>query len=120
MRADWARSLDRYLTARRGGTRYAFGSIAPAKAAPLIALDPQPVLMLTSYRSRPLLSAAQVQAKVRAGEVRYFVIGRRCTSALTAHTAACPPAARWVLSHSTDVTRAAGIPRSGLLYSVKP
>jgi hypothetical protein len=120
MRADWARSLDRYLTARRGGTRYAFGSIAPAKAAPLIALDPQPVLMLTSYRSRPLVSAAQVKAQVRAGEVRYFVLGRRCTSTLTAHTAACPPAARWVLAHSTDVTRAAGIPRGGLLYSVKP
>jgi 4-amino-4-deoxy-L-arabinose transferase-like glycosyltransferase len=120
MRGDWVRSLDGYLTAHRSGTRYAFGSIAPAKAAPLIALDPQPVLMLTSYRSRPLVSVAQVQAAVRAGEVRYFVLGRRCTSALTAHTAACPAAARWVLSHSTDVTRAAGIPRHGLVYSVKP
>jgi 4-amino-4-deoxy-L-arabinose transferase-like glycosyltransferase len=120
MRGDWARSLERYLTIHRDGTRYAFGSIAPAKAAPLIALDPQPVLMLTSYRSQPLVSAAQVRAKVRAGEVRYFVLGRRCTSKLTAHTAACPPAARWVLAHSTDVTRAAGIPRGGLLYSVRP
>jgi 4-amino-4-deoxy-L-arabinose transferase-like glycosyltransferase len=120
MRSDWVRSLDRYLKTHRGGTRYAFGSIAPAKAAPLIARDPQPVLMLTSYRSRPLVSVAQVQAAVRAGEVRYFVLGRRCTSALTAHTAACPAAARWVLSHSTDVTRAAGVPRRGLVYSVKP
>jgi 4-amino-4-deoxy-L-arabinose transferase-like glycosyltransferase len=120
MRGDWAHALDRYLTTHRGGTRYAFGSIAPAKAAPLIALHPQPVLMLTSYRSRPLVSVAQLQAKVRAGEVRYFVLGRRCTSKLTAHTAACPPAARWVRAHSTDVTRAAGIARGGLLYRTGP
>src|SRR5207245_2594646 len=56
LRGDWTRSLDRYLRAHRGGTRYAFGSISPGKAAALLAVDPQPVLLLTSYHSQPLVS----------------------------------------------------------------
>lgn len=116
----WPPLIDRYLRAHRNGTRYAFGSIAPAKAAPLIALRPQPVLMLTSYRSRPLLTVAQLAQKVRSGQVRYFLIGRRCTSALTRATAACPATARWIMKRGTDVTYRTGIGHYHLLYRVDP
>ena len=80
--------------------------------------DPQPVLMLTSYRSRPLISVPELRAKVRAGQVRYFLLGRRCTSKLTKHTAACPATARWAIAHGKDVTRQTGIGHRGLLYRV--
>jgi hypothetical protein len=115
----WTESLNRYLHANRHGTRYELGSIAPAKAAPLIAADPQPVLMLTSYRGRPLISVAAVRAKVAAGEVRYFLIGRRC-GGVAAGSASCVATARWVIAHGVDVTREAGVPRQGLLYRVDP
>ena len=117
MPPGWPPLLDGYLKAHRGSARYSFASIAPAKAAPLIARDPQPVLMLTRYRSRPLVSARALARDVRAGQVRYFLIGRRC-SRLTRATAVCPPAARWAIAHSTDVTHAAGLGTRGLLYRI--
>lgn len=117
--AGWIKALGSYLARHRDGTRYSFASIAPAKAAPLVAADPQPVLMLTSYRSRPLLGVRELAHIVRAGEVRYFLVGRRCTSALTRRTAACPATARWAIAHSTDVTRAAGLGHRGLLYAIE-
>jgi 4-amino-4-deoxy-L-arabinose transferase-like glycosyltransferase len=115
---SWPPLINHYLRAHRRGTRYSFASIAPAKAAPLIASDPQPVLMLTSYRSRPLLTVAQLAREVRAGHVRYFLIGRRCTSALTRRTAACPATARWVIARGTDVTREVGLGHQRLLFRV--
>jgi 4-amino-4-deoxy-L-arabinose transferase-like glycosyltransferase len=117
MPPGWPPLLDHYLRVHRDGARYSFASIAPAKAAPLIALRPQPVLMLTSYRSRRLVSARGLARKVRSGQVRYFLIGRRC-GPLTRRTAVCPPAARWAIAHSTDVTHAAGLGTHGLLYRV--
>jgi 4-amino-4-deoxy-L-arabinose transferase-like glycosyltransferase len=118
MPPGWPQHFNHYLTAHRGRSRYAFASIAPAKAAPLIADDPQPVLMLTSYHSQPLISVPRLARLVRGGQVRYFLIGRRCTSALTRHTAACPPTAHWAIAHSTDVTPALGIGHRGLLYRI--
>jgi hypothetical protein len=117
MPTSWPPLLDRYLMAHRGGARYEFASVAPAKAAPLIVFDPQPLLMLTSYRGRPLVSVPRLRALVASGQVRYFLLGRRCTGA-SARTGACPATARWVQAHGIDVTRATGLPHSGLLYRV--
>jgi hypothetical protein len=118
MPTRWPPRINDYLEAHSGNTRYSFASVAPAKAAPLIVDDPRPVLMLTSYRSRPLLSVQELAQKVRAGQVRYFLIGQRCRSKLTRNTAACPDVARWAIAHSTDVTREAGIRSRGLLYRI--
>ena len=119
MPTGWPEKLNAYLVRHRSGAKYIFASVAPAKAAPLIETNPQPVLMLTSYRSRPLLSVPRFERIVRAGRVRYVLIGHRCSSALTRHTAACPATARWAIAHSTDVTRATGIGRHhGLLYAI--
>jgi 4-amino-4-deoxy-L-arabinose transferase-like glycosyltransferase len=117
MPKSWPALIDGYLRSHHPGSRYSFASIAPAKAAPLIAFRPQPVLMLTSYRSRPLVSRRQLAREVRSGRVRYFLIGHRCATP-TRHTAICPPAARWAIAHSTDVTKAAGIGTHGLLYRI--
>jgi 4-amino-4-deoxy-L-arabinose transferase-like glycosyltransferase len=118
MPPGWPPLINRYLRLHRDGTRYALASIAPAKAAPLIADHPEPVLMLTSYRSRPLLSVGRLARDVANGQVRYFLIGRRCSSALTRNTAACPATARWVIAHSTDVTRAVGLGHTRLVYRI--
>ncbi|HEX4719097.1 MAG TPA: glycosyltransferase family 39 protein [Thermoleophilaceae bacterium] len=118
MPPSWPAGINSYLGRHRNGTRYAFGSIAPAKAAPLIAANPQPVLMLTSYRSQPLISVHRLAHLVHAGQVRYFLIGRRCASRLTRRTAACPATARWAIAHSTDVTLQTGIGRHHLLYRI--
>lgn len=117
MPTGWPEKLNRYLAAHRGGTRYELGSISPAKAAPLIAADPQPVLMLTSYRGQPLLGLPELQRKIASGEVRYFILGRRCAPT-TLGTGACVPTARWVLTNGVDVTREAGLPHRGLLFRV--
>jgi 4-amino-4-deoxy-L-arabinose transferase-like glycosyltransferase len=114
----WPAQINGYLARHRDGARYAFASIAPAKAAPLIAENPQPVLMLTSYRSQPLISVYRLTRLVHAGQVRFFLIGRRCASRLTRRTAACPPTARWAIAHSTDVTMLTGIGRHHLLYRI--
>ena len=111
--------IDRYLNAHRNGAHYLLASISPAKAAPLIAYRPQPVLMLTSYRSQPLVSVARLGRLVRRNQVHYFLIGRRCTSALTRATAACPATAHWVIAHGTDVSRAAGLRNHGVLWRVR-
>jgi 4-amino-4-deoxy-L-arabinose transferase-like glycosyltransferase len=114
----WPARINRYLARYRDGTRYSFASIAPAKAAPLIAANPQPVLMLTSYRSEPLISVHRLAQLVREGQVRYFLIGRRCSSRLTRMTAACPATAHWAIAHSTDVTPHTGIRRHHLIYRI--
>jgi hypothetical protein len=114
----WPGLLNRYLARHRDGTRYSFASISPGRAAPLIADDPQPVLMLTSYRSRPLTTLPQLRRIVRAGQVRYFLIGRRCRSRLTRSTAACPATARWAIAHAVDVSGAVGLPHGGMLYRI--
>lgn len=119
MPKGWPPLIDRYLRTHHTGSRYSFASIAPAKAAPLIAYRPQPVLMLTSYRSRPLVSARDLARDVRSGQVRYFLIGHRCATP-TRQTAICPPAARWAIAHSTDVTQATGLGTHGLLYRINP
>jgi 4-amino-4-deoxy-L-arabinose transferase-like glycosyltransferase len=118
MPENWPPLINRYLARHRGGARYSFASIAPAKAAPLIAAKPQPVLMLTSYRSRPLVGLPRLERLVRAGDVRYFLLGHRCTSALTRATAACPATAHWAIAHSTDVSRATGIDHGHLVYRI--
>ena len=63
------------------------------------------------------MSARELARDVRSGQVRYFLIGRRC-GVVTRQTPDCPPAARWAIEHSTDVTHAAGLGTHGLLYRI--
>ena len=97
-------ALSRYLEAHQGAARYETASSAVAKAAPLIARDGRPVLMLTSLHDRPLLTAAQLAAYVARGDVRYILLRReRCIRG----SARCPPVIRWARRHTVDVSRAA-------------
>jgi hypothetical protein len=69
------------------------------RATPLIIRDARPVLMLTSYNGRPLLTPAQLAALVRRGEVRFALLGGG------GHA----PVVRWARAHAHDVSAAAGV-----------
>jgi len=100
-------ALSRYLRAHQGRARYETASTTVGKVGLLIVRDARPVLMLTTFKGRSLLTPAQLAGKVRRGEVR-FVLGRgACTRS---PTQACPPVLRWVRDHATDVSAAAGLP----------
>jgi 4-amino-4-deoxy-L-arabinose transferase-like glycosyltransferase len=106
-------SMSRYLRAHDGDARDEVAAVAPSKAAQLIARDGRPVLVLTSVDGRPLVTPGALAAAVGRGDVRYAIMGDRCSRA---GTPACAPPARWVRAHGIDVSRAAGQPRPGFLY----
>jgi hypothetical protein len=97
-------ALSGFLRAHQGAAWYESASSAVAKAAPLIARDGRPVLMLTSLHDRPLLSASQLAGYVARGQVRYVLLRR---DACTRDGARCPTVLRWALRHTIDVSRAA-------------
>ena len=109
-------ALERFLQSEPA-TRYQVGAAAPAKAETLIAHDGRPVLVLTSYRGRPAMTVPQLRADVLAGQVRWFVMDHRCT---TATPVGCAAPVRWVATHGRDVTRSAGIPGRGVLFELTP
>jgi 4-amino-4-deoxy-L-arabinose transferase-like glycosyltransferase len=106
-------ALSAYLRAHDGGARDEVATVAPSKAAQLIARDGRPVLVLASVDGRQLVSPRALARAVAAGRVRYVLVGDRCAAP---GTAACTPVARWVRAHGSDVSAAAGQPLGGLLY----
>ena len=101
--------LSAYLRAHQGRARYEVASPFVTKVAALIIRDARPVLMLTSYRGRPLLTVPQLEHAVRAGRVRHVLIGRGLCP--LGAPPACGPLLSWARSHSTDVSARAGLPR---------
>jgi hypothetical protein len=109
-------SLSRYLTRHRGHTRYEFAAIEAYQAGPLIAADDQPSLVMASSPYHPLVSTRGLGQAVRAGQVRYvFVAARGSRGGGVARTHRQRMIA-WVRAHGTDVTRAAGLHLSGVLF----
>jgi 4-amino-4-deoxy-L-arabinose transferase-like glycosyltransferase len=93
--------LSAFLIRHQAGARYEVASTSTFAAAPLIIRDARPVLMLTSYHGRPLLSPGRLARLVRAGEVRYLLVGGGAQA----------PVVRWARAHARDVGAAAGVPK---------
>ena len=110
-------ALSAFLRAHDAGTTDEVASVAPSKAAQLVARDGRPVLVLASVDGRPLVTPRALAADVAAGRVRFALLGDRC---VRPGTAACTQAARWVRAHGVDVSAAAGQPRPGLVYRLGP
>jgi 4-amino-4-deoxy-L-arabinose transferase-like glycosyltransferase len=106
-------ALSAYLRAHQGGAVDEVATVAPSKAAQLIARDGRPVLVLASVDGRQLVTPNALAATAARGEVRYALVGDRC---VVAGTAACTPVASWIRARGTDVSAAAGQPRAGLVY----
>ncbi|MEA2169717.1 MAG: hypothetical protein QOF76_3017 [Solirubrobacteraceae bacterium] len=106
--------LSTYLRAHQGTARYEAAGARIFDTVALTVKDARPVLTLMNVDDRPLLTAAKLARESRAGRVRYVLIGRpKC---VRKGFATCPPVLRWARTHSTDVSRAAGLPHEGILY----
>ncbi|MGZ4275665.1 MAG: glycosyltransferase family 39 protein [Solirubrobacteraceae bacterium] len=101
-----AAALSAYLRAHRGTARYEAASVSVGRGASLIARDGQPVLLLTTANARPLVGVGALAHAVAAGAVRYAV-----------GDASSAPVARWIRTHGTDVSAAAG-QAPGTLYAL--
>jgi 4-amino-4-deoxy-L-arabinose transferase-like glycosyltransferase len=106
-------ALSTYLRAHDGAAADEVATVAPSKAAQLIAHDGRPVLVLASVDGRQLVSPRALARATAAGRVRYALIGDRCT---VAGSAGCTAVADWVRARGIDVSAAAGQPTAGLLY----
>jgi hypothetical protein len=85
------------------------------KSASLIIRDARPVLTLTGPGGRQLVSRPQLARRVRAGQVRYALIGHvKCTP--QGRGAGCAPVVRWIRAHAADVSIAAGMAHRGIVY----
>jgi 4-amino-4-deoxy-L-arabinose transferase-like glycosyltransferase len=115
--AELAR-LSAFLRAHQAGARYELASPTVSRAAPLIVRDGRPVLMLTSLHGRPLVDVGELSRLVASGQVRYALLGRSGCPGV-ARGRPCPPAVRWTVAHSSDVSRAAGLP-ARTLYRLAP
>jgi hypothetical protein len=107
------RALSTFLISHQGRARYEVASATVFRASPLIVRDGRPVLMLTSYRGRPLLSVARFKQLVAAGDVRYILMGPGdCAPAGFA------PVLRWAHAHARDISSAAGVWPPGTLFEL--
>ncbi|MGO9750291.1 MAG: ArnT family glycosyltransferase [Solirubrobacteraceae bacterium] len=102
-------AISRYVRPRTEGIRYELAVDDPLQLAPLIIHDARPILPLTSFLARPLVSLAQLRQAARSGAVRYALVGSYpCTG--VRHRAACVPAAMWIRRYGINVSTQAGIP----------
>jgi 4-amino-4-deoxy-L-arabinose transferase-like glycosyltransferase len=112
-------SLSAYLRAHRDGARYELATASATQAGALIARDGQPVLVLTSYNARPLVPVSRLAELVAQGAVRYALLEGGCGPRTSREDAQCSSDAFWVRAHGRDVSKAAGLSRSKLLWRLR-
>ena len=110
------RLLSSYLRAHQGGARYELAAESATAIGSLIVQDARPVLVLTTYSGRVFTNIARLEQLIAQGEVRYAFLNSFCPRAATSTNPACAAPVKWVREHATDVSRAAGLGRGGLLY----
>jgi hypothetical protein len=118
-----AAALSAFLMPRTRGVRYELAVDEPLQLAPMIIRDERPILPLTSYYGRPLVSLATLRRAVADGQVRYGLAARyACGPAHPAHRrfAACTAAAIWIRRHGVDVTDQVGLTGRERLYRLSP
>ncbi len=116
--AEEQHALSAYLRAHQGAARYEVAAESATEIGSLIVADARPVLILTTYDARVFTNVAELQRRIAAGEVRYAFLNTFCGAhaSLSSTNAACAEPVRWIRAHGTDVSRAAGLPRAGILW----
>jgi hypothetical protein len=113
------RLVSSYLRAHQGSARYEVAAQSATQIGSLIVQDARPIVILASYGARVFTSVRKLEDLIAAGEVRYAFLNSPCPDHVTpsnANNAACSATARWVREHATDVSRAAGLKRGGVLW----
>ncbi len=113
-------ALSRYLEPRTAGIHYELAVDEPLALAPMLIHDQRPIFPLTSFHGRPVRSLAQLRAAVRAGQIRYALVGSFSCSPQHATWASCGPAAVWIRNNGIDVSAAAGLTGGTKLYLMLP
>jgi 4-amino-4-deoxy-L-arabinose transferase-like glycosyltransferase len=112
-------SLSAYLQVHRRGAHYELATAAATQAGALIARDGQPILVLTSYNARPLVSVRRLADLVATGAVRFALLEGGCGPRTSRTLAQCSTGAFWVRAHGRDVSKEAGLTRSKLLWRLQ-
>jgi 4-amino-4-deoxy-L-arabinose transferase-like glycosyltransferase len=110
--------ISSYIAARRRGARYEFAAADPIQVGALIVKDRQPVLSLTSFDQHELIPLPELAALVSSGQLRFAVINGACGSHTERTNPVCSTGAAWVRAHGVDVSRAAGLPHTHVLYEL--
>ncbi len=108
--------LSAYLRAHQGSAYYEAAFDSGTKMGELVVRDARPILVLTTLNGRVFTSVARLRALAAAGKVRYAFIDGVCGPHSPPTNSDCSAPARWVLAHGTDVSKAAGMPRAGMLW----
>jgi 4-amino-4-deoxy-L-arabinose transferase-like glycosyltransferase len=113
-------ALSGFLRAHTAGAVDEAAVSAPSKAGSLVAHDGRPVLILSDGQGNQLVSPTALASAVAGGRVRYALLGDACTAHSGNERTGCLPVVRWARAHGVDVSRAAGQPRRGALYALRP
>jgi 4-amino-4-deoxy-L-arabinose transferase-like glycosyltransferase len=108
--------LSAYLRAHQGSAYYEAAFDSGTKMGELVVQDARPILVLTTLNGRVFTSVARLRALAAAGNVRYAFIDEGCGPHSPPTDADCSAPARWAVAHGTDVSKAAGMPRAGMLW----
>jgi 4-amino-4-deoxy-L-arabinose transferase-like glycosyltransferase len=110
------RLVSSYLRAHQDGARYEVAAESATGIGGLVVQDARPIVALTSYNARVFTTVAKLEHLIAEGKVRYAFLNSTCTRRGAALNPACAAPVRWVRAHGTDVSRRAGLERSGLLW----
>jgi 4-amino-4-deoxy-L-arabinose transferase-like glycosyltransferase len=108
--------LSAYLRAHQGSAYYEAAFDSGTKMGELVVRDARPILVLSTLNGRVFTPVARLRALAAGGSVRYAFIGGSCGPHSPPSNPDCAAPARWVQAHGVDVSRRAGLPRSGILW----
>jgi hypothetical protein len=108
--------LSSYLRAHQGSAYYEAAFDAGTKMGELVVRDARPILVLSTLNGEVFTSVARLRSLAAAGAVRYAFVDTLCGAHSPPSDADCTAPALWVQRHGVDVSRAAGMPRAGMLW----
>ncbi len=114
--ASQQRPLSAYLRAHQDGAHYELAAESATGVGSLIVQDGRPVLVLTTYNARVFTTVPELKRLIAEGKVRYAFLNTFCTHQAMSVNPACSAPVKWVRTHGTDVSIAAGLGHGGLLY----
>jgi 4-amino-4-deoxy-L-arabinose transferase-like glycosyltransferase len=110
------RLVSTYLRAHQGSARYEVAAQSATQIGSLIVQDARPIVILTSYGARVFTTVGELKRLIATGEVRYAFLNSPCPHKVAPKNPACSAPAKWIREHATDVSHAAGLKHSKILW----